>query len=291
MPKVLVIGSNGMLGSTITKYFYLQSVEVTEANRNGSPVIRENSFINFDIFKDPLETLRPVNSNFDFVLNCSGLIKHKIVEGEKAMVVNGEFPQQLASMFGRSARIIQIATDCVFSGKGLNYTEASEKDATDVYGVSKIAGEVQSNNFLNLRTSVIGLEIEAKIELLEWVIKAPAGEVLNGFTNHFWNGITTLAFAKVILGIIRSGNFEAGTLHLIPANSTSKAELIRLIALNFNRNDLTILDTLGPQSIDRTLSTLHPNKNKRLWADAGYLKIPTIEDMIREYAEWTGVNK
>ena len=289
MEKVLIIGSNGMLGSAVTKYFSAQKIEVTEANRNGKPAVSGNNFINFDILTDPTEKLTV--QTFDYVINCSGLIKHKIVNNEEAQIINGDFPKKLSNFFKDNSRIIQIATDCVFSGSDSNYSEKSTRDANDIYGLSKIIGEVDAENFLNLRTSVIGVEVDSKVELLEWVRKAPLGAILNGYENHFWNGTTTLAFAKVVFGIVKNEGFMSGTFHLVPSDFKSKSELIKMIAQNFHRIDLTIKDTFGPENINRTLSTIYPRVNECLWHNAGYSEIPTIEDMIGEYVDWIEVNR
>ena len=101
--------------------------------------------------------------------------------------------------------MIQIATDCVYSGKTGGYNEDSLHDALDAYGKTKSLGEVRSSTFLNIRSSIIGPEINHKVLLLEWFLKQPKGAVLNGFSNHLWNGVTTLQFAELCLTIIKKG--------------------------------------------------------------------------------------
>ena len=69
-----------MLGSTLTKFLSQRSHKVTESNRTGIPVQLGNQVIKFDILKDDLEDLIGLQNSFDYVLNCAGLIKHKIDE-------------------------------------------------------------------------------------------------------------------------------------------------------------------------------------------------------------------
>ena len=73
-------------------------------------------------------------------------------------------------------------------------------DATDDYGASKCAGEraVLDAGGLVIRCSIVGPEVLEPQSLLGWLLRQE-GEI-RGFTNHLWNGITTLEWARVCLG-------------------------------------------------------------------------------------------
>jgi dTDP-4-dehydrorhamnose reductase len=203
----------------------------------------------------------------------------------KARLVNSLFPAELAALAEQAgARVIQIATDCVFSGGKGHYLETDIHDAEDVYGKSKSLGEVVSNNVMHIRVSTIGRELGRSTLLLEWVLSHPQGAAIPGYIDHFWNGVTTNHFAKVIRGIIEKDGFEAGLSHLVPANELSKADLVRKIASAFGRPDLMVKDTDSGKPINRTLSTTNPDFNSQLWVGAGYPEIPTIEQLIAEIA-------
>jgi dTDP-4-dehydrorhamnose reductase len=60
------------------------------------------------------------------------------------------------------AKVIQIATDCVFSGSNGSYLETDPHDATDVYGKTKSDGEIESSAVMQLRCSIIGRENKGK---------------------------------------------------------------------------------------------------------------------------------
>ena len=64
--------------------------------------------------------------------------------------------------------IIQLSTDCVFSGKKGMYIEKDSPDADDIYGRSKIMGELNYKKALTLRKSTIGFELENNHGLFEW---------------------------------------------------------------------------------------------------------------------------
>ena len=233
----------------------------------------------------------------DWVINCIGKIKPEINENDSlsvknAIKVNALFPLQLASL-EEKFKVIQIATDCVFTGKTGSYVETDEHDATDVYGKTKSLGEFNGARTLNIRCSIIGTEINRSKSLMEWVLKQPKGSNVNGFLNHQWNGVTTLAFAKITAGIIRSSTEynKDLTYHLAPRDVVDKFTLVKLIADKFNRSDLKISPVNAETSINRTLRTSFSDLNSKFWLDGAYDTIPTIEEMIEEYVNWISQSK
>lgn len=210
----------------------------------------------------------------DYVINCIGAIPQKGHSPKSMAKLNTHFPH-LLKMEG--VKVIQIATDCAFSGARGNYTELDARDATDAYGVSKINGEVVE--FMNLRTSIIGPEITGKKSLFEWVRNQPTGAMIQGFANHFWNGITTQAFGDIVRGIVENNRFASGMQHIIPANQVSKLQLINAIRIKLDRQDIEILPTIT-NPVNRTLATVAPETNEAIWKLAGYSRVPTIQELI-----------
>ena len=293
MESVVILGSTGMLGSTLTRYMERVFPSVTELNRMGKSVTGRNRSIEFDVLKDnnlvdKLNQLKP-----DYIINAIGMIKQLIDEQneediEKAQKINADFSETLNHFALTSGiRVIQIGTDCVYSGKKGSYSEISSFDPLDTYGVTKLAGEYASTESMILRCSVIGRELHSSISLMEWVLSQPLGAVINGFNNHIWNGVTTLQFAEVVSGIIRSGSFTPGVQHLVPTNAVSKYDLIRLIARDFGRSDLSIIETKAQNDVDRSLITVDSARNLHMWQAGGYNKVPTIKEMVSKYARWT----
>jgi dTDP-4-dehydrorhamnose reductase len=179
-------------------------------------------------------------------------------------------------------KVIQIATDCVFSGSKGKYLESDEHDALDVYGKSKSLGEAKGDSMMHLRVSIIGPEVDRNSSLLEWVRNQPRNTEITGYTDHFWNGITSMHFAKIARGIIEHDLFEAGVFHVLPQDSATKCELVTLIAKYLGRSDIKVNPTATGANINRTLDTSFPAKNKGFWQAAGYDAPPTIEQMVSE---------
>lgn len=251
----LILGNTGMLGSMVSDTW----------DGDFDSTSRET----FDASRPDLLML----SQADWVINCIGVIKPYCDNVLNAIIVNSVFPHVLPE------QTIQIATDCVYSGKKGSYVETDEHDATDVYGKTKSLGEAA--HIKNLRCSIIGPEIKNHVSLLDWFL-AQKG-VVNGFTNHLWNGVTTYHFSKIVQGAIREGIELPQLQHIVPADKVTKAELLRIIAKAYGKK-ITVTDVEAPEAIDRTLDTHNKTMNRRLWKAAGYDTPPTIEQMVTEMA-------
>ena len=292
MTNVVILGSTGMLGSTITEVLTSKLGKIIEVNRAGIPVVKGNQCIAIDA-AEKLDLGQIFDGlRIDYIVNAIGMIKQVINESDpsdlrKAQAINCNFVSELNQYSeSREVPVIQIGTDCVFSGARGKYVENDLFEATDVYSKTKIAGELNSPSSMILRTSIIGREVKSSHSLLEWILSQEKNSQVNGFTNHIWNGLTTYHFANLVSGVIESKEFLSGTFHVIPSGTISKYELLKSITANFQRPDLTINKFEAPIAVDRTLATLNPAFNSRIWARAGYDIIPSIEDMVSEYANW-----
>jgi dTDP-4-dehydrorhamnose reductase len=290
--RVLVLGATGMLGSMVTKVLSshsdLQVVGTTRSFQQKKLLPGKAGWKYFDAvaFSSINELIRET----DWVINCIGVIKPKLERVPQAISINSLFPFELSSAAEREGvKVIQIATDCVFSGEIGGYTEDALHDATDVYGKTKSLGEVLAPNFINLRCSIVGPEIDTCNSLLEWFLRQPYGATVDGFTNHFWNGITTQAFANLCYGIIsEQSKLLPQILHIVPANMVSKYQLLSIFAEEFSREDLIINPVEAKYGVDRTLRTEYQDKNYFLWTSSGYKYPPTIQSMIHDLAKRIG---
>ena len=291
MVKIAVIGTQGMLGSAVCRYLSNDDFQIIEINTTGTTQ-SNNSITKFDISSESVNNLKKVLRNVSFVVNCAGLIKHKIEENnlksiENLIRVNSIFPIELTELAQELGfKVIQVATDCVFSGDKGSYTESDTKDPIDNYGYSKVLGEHQDKNLITLRCSLIGKELNSKIEFLEWVLSHSEGGEVGGFTDHLWNGLTTLHYAKIISGIMRRNHFSAGTFHIVPEDSMSKYQLSQVILECFGSSHIKVAPIQSLKSVNRTLATDNEQFNLDMWRDAGYNEPLTITEMIREYSLW-----
>jgi len=297
--KVAVLGGSGMLGSMVVDFLSRDHSSEVIATVRASRLLEEFQdrcrgveWRLLDADHCTLVDLTNVIDGFEWVINCIGVIKPHIhddnpVERERAVVVNAVFPHLLARAAALTgAQVLQIATDCVFSGQRGQYMEHDRHDALDVYGKSKSLGEVPSDKIHHLRVSIIGPEPLRHVSLLDWFLDRPKGSSVQGYTNHRWNGITTLHFARLCHGVITRQLRLPRVHHVVPIDTVSKAELLGSVAENYQRGDIEVRASEAPATVDRTLATSDSILNRRLWEAAGYPQPPSVARMVEELAQF-----
>lgn len=272
MKKILILGSTGMLGNAVAKHFLdLDNFDTYLTYRNEDVCFgSKEKNIKFDVLTDDLEKLP---SDFDYVINCIGVIKpFMAINLINAIFINSIFPRKLANWCkDKEIKLFHITTDCVFSGSKGKYVETDLHDALDDYGKSKSLGE-PIEDCMVLRTSIIGEEIHKDASLIAWA-KKQKGKTINGYTNHFWNGITTNQYAKCCEKIINQDLYEKGLFHLFAKDIVSKYDMMCYFNEVFDL-ELTINTFEATPSCDRSMASAKDLCSK--------LGIPTVKDMIEE---------
>ena len=164
------------------------------------------------------------------VINCIGIVKQDTAAKDPiaSIDVNSLLPHKLAKLCQESdARLIHFSTDCVFSGNKGNYAESDLPDASDLYGRSKLLGEVEGAGCLTIRTSMIGRELKGSHGLLEWFL-SQGDTPVRGFKNAIFSGFTTRALADVIAKVIVDHPDLSGIWH-VAAEPISKFDLLTLV--------------------------------------------------------------
>lgn len=287
--KIAVLGASGMLGSMLVGYLSKHfPVVATVRSADKCQLVPGVEYRLLNIGGSPAQ-LKLVNilNDCDWVINAIGCIPQRNQKLHEQYRLNSRFPRQLANVAcSTGCRVIQIATDCVFSGARGRYTERDEPDPFDVYGKSKMLGEIESDNVFNLRCSLIGLEPYGNYSLLRWFLSQPVGVTIEGYAGHLWNGITTLAFARICRGVIENDYQMPSLQHIVPFNSASKSVLLEYFREEFDRQDITI-NHVCRGLCDRRLETVTPHINDALWQMAGYKEVPSIRTLVKELAEYT----
>lgn len=297
--KIAILGVGGMLGSMVLDVFAKDKnyrVFATVHNSKDANKFRKlypNITIkSLDVEWTSPDKLANTLKGNKWIINAIGIIKPYIhddnpEETERALRVNALFPHYLSRAADSiKAQVIQIATDCVYSGKKGKYIETDEQDALDVYGKTKSLGEAYGKNIYHIRCSIIGPEIKGHLSLMDWFLTQPKGAKLNGFKNHRWNGVTTLHFAYLCRGIIEKNIKLNHIQHIVPTGTISKASMLQEFARDFNRSDIIVTPVDAPKVIDRTCSTSNKSLNNKIWKAAGYKKPPTVKQMIRGLSQY-----
>ncbi len=242
--KVLVLGVTGMLGHTLFHQFaHDDNFDVFGTVRVPLEELREFfpaeycSKIVTPVCGEDLESLIICLAKIKphIVMNCIGMIKQLPSAGDvvKTITMNALLPHQLATICrAMGAKLIHISTDCVFSGNTGNYLESDIPDPNDLYGRTKLLGEVNNENCLTLRTSIIGHELKSSYGLLEWFLSQK--NKIKGFTRAIYSGLPTIELARVIREFVFPGfvsdNPILHGLYQVSGEPISKYDLLRKIA-------------------------------------------------------------
>jgi len=272
--NILVLGVSGMLGSMVFDYLS-KNPDFTVYGTVRNPKYQKNRIFLFDAYNIyQLEQKQFLDLDINYIINCIGITKpfskdNDIAGVKRAIKINANFPWELAEYARKyNIKVLQIGTDCVFSGKKGMYDENDQHDPLDVYGKSKSLGEVFDGTSLIIRCSIIGPEFKKQSTFLfEWFLNQPERGTIGGFEHHIWNGVTTLQFAQICEKIISTDNF--GKLvsmsyvhHFIPKNTVNKYELMNIFNEVYEKK-LHINRVNKPdQKIDRTLSTKYGELSK-----------------------------
>lgn len=258
--KILVLGASGMLGNAVFRYFaqnttheVVGSIRSERTKQRLPPEIQRFSIMGGSV-DDPDTLIRLLDeAEPTIVINCVGLIKQ--IEDAKdpltAIPINSILPHRLAKLCSLvGSRLVHLSTDCVFSGAKGMYVETDTPDASDVYGRTKLLGEVDYPNAITLRTSIIGHELGGSNSLIGWFL-AQTGTV-KGFNKAIFSGFPTVEIARIISEHVMP-NPELHGLYHLSADPIDKATLLRLVAKAYSK-DIEIQDD-DRLVIDRSLDS------------------------------------
>jgi|LakMenE18May11ns_1017448.scaffolds.fasta_scaffold9953192_2 dTDP-4-dehydrorhamnose reductase len=240
--NILVLGIEGMLGhvvgSTLSERF-----NVIGTTRN---TLHSKSEIRQILPKLPIHEgldIRDANSvknliqafKPDYVINCVGVIKQKMGPSSflDCIEINSALPHRLSSICEENgSRLIHFSTDCVFSCKPGVKDLLTPPDPQDLYGRSKLLGELDHENSLTLRTSIVGRQISGSESLFEWLL-GQKGKSISGYTQALYTGMTTKTLAKIVQQIIESETNLHGVWQ-VASSEISKYDLLQLVNEKLN---------------------------------------------------------
>ena len=280
--KVLVLGGDGMLGHELylalrgrheTRVTLRQPLSAYAANGLFDST---NTFADVDVrargrLEEVVSQFRP-----QAVVNCIGIVKQR-PESEDAIVsieVNSLMPHRLAlACRAAGARVVHLSTDCVFSGDRGRYSETDSPDPVDIYGRSKLMGEITGDGALTLRTSMIGRGLYRKTSLVDWLV-AQKGRV-QGYRKAVFSGLTTRELSRVI-GLIIEKHAQASGLYHLSAEPIDKCALLTKLRARLGLN--LDIEPVDEPRIDRSLDS---TRFRRVF---GYAP-PSWDAMLDELAQ------
>lgn len=282
--KILVLGVTGMLGNAMFRVLAEHSEHaVFGTTRNdrakgyfpetlGKNLVAGVDVESHDSLIRAFALVQP-----QVVVNCIGLVKQLADANDplQAVPINSLLPHRLAALcLATRARLIHISTDCVFSGTKGGYRETDFPDAYDLYGRSKLLGEVDYPHAVTLRTSIIGHELSGHRSLIGWFLKQK-GKV-KGFRRAVFSGLPTVELSRVVRDVVLQHPELTGLYH-VAAKPINKYELLQLVAEIYGKEIELVPD--DQLVIDRSLNA------DRFYEATGY-RAPPWPELIESMYEF-----
>ncbi len=241
--RVIVLGVTGMLGNAIFRVLsenpdlcVYGTARGEQSRRHFSGSLHSRIIVGIDLENQDamIKAFSSVKPNV--VVNCVGLVKQlaDVNDPLSAIPINALLPHRLAAMCKAvSARLIHFSTDCVFSGSKGDYSETDFPDATDLYGRSKLLGEVNYPHAITLRTSIIGHELFGHRSLVNWFLAQQ--DPVKGFTRAIFSGLPTVELAKVVRDLVLPNKKLHGLYH-VASKPINKHDLLKLVAKVYGKD-------------------------------------------------------
>jgi dTDP-4-dehydrorhamnose reductase len=282
--RALILGGDGMLGHQLhASWRPRHEVWVTlrqPGDAYGTRAARfgERALFGVDARRDEPVAAALARVRPDVVVNAVGIVKQREAAQDPVLSieVNALLPHRLARLCKPAgARLVHVSTDCVFSGARGMYTERDPPDPVDLYGRSKLLGEVADEpHALTLRTSIIGLELARATGLVEWFL-AQRGTV-RGYRRAIYSGLTTAELARALEHLLGQPDPPHGLWQLASAR-IDKHDLLGRLARRLGRTDVELVPD-DAVVCDRSLD------GRALEARTSY-RVPSWDAMLDELAE------
>ncbi len=210
--RILLLGSNGMLGQGLTQHFmYKRDVELMCASFEEESFFSEVEYLKVDI-SSPQEIKKIINNFYpDVVINAAAYTNVDGCESEKELAwkVNVTGVENIVKYIkGCKAHLIHLSSDYIFDGTAGPYHETDLPNPISYYGKTKLAAEnaiVAGNiNYTIIRTNVLyGPTKYGRPDFVKWVVNSlrnrnPIRIVNDQFNNPTFIEDLIFAIAKVI---------------------------------------------------------------------------------------------
>jgi dTDP-4-dehydrorhamnose reductase len=282
--RILVLGSSGMLGNAMLRYLSEdEDCVVYGTLRSPNPTLQAlapKAHLLQDIHADQPDSLLAAftQSRPQVVINCVGLVK-QLANSQDPLItipINGLLPHRLANLCELTeARLVHISTDCVFLGNLGNYSESDIPNAKDLYGLSKLIGELSYRHTITLRTSIIGHELGLDHGLIGWFLSQQMP--IKGYTKAIFSGLPTCELARVVRDFVIPNMNLHGVYH-VSSDPISKHDLLKIVNDEYGK-ELRI-DPDDKVKINRSLD------GSRFRAATGYIA-PAWPKLIAQMREFS----
>ena len=245
--KIILLGQNGFLGQDLLTYnrYFLNLEIVSIPTENRWPEIGFKKFI--------------YESNADIILNC--ISTNDFSNSVLTKSIHYELPIWISENF--TGKLINFSSDVSFQLSKGNLIDSKYK----YYAENKLEAELnlhKKSNTMTICTSIIGLS-KKKSNLINRFFFENTEDIIYGYKNVFWSGMTTLQLYHEICNLSDFKSINNNSL-ILSSDCVSMYDLFKSINTIFNFGKIiapskkTILDNRCMPS-----SYPLPNMEKQLY--------------------------
>ncbi|MBL1278808.1 MAG: SDR family oxidoreductase [Fluviicola sp.] len=245
--KVLITGSNGLLGQKLVAYCLQKGVEffATSKGENRNSQCPTENYFELDITSQSAILQLFKNLQPSYIVHTAAITNVDFCElnPEDCELVNVKatsFLIDAANIIGAHFQL--LSTDFVFDGEKGNYKEEDEVNPLSVYAKSKVDGEIlvrenAKNGWSIARTIIVYGTGEnlSRSNIIAWAKSAlEKGEKINIIDDQFRAPTFAEDLATACMGILESN--ENGIFHISGPETMSIYQIVERIAKHFNYN-------------------------------------------------------
>lgn len=285
MKKVLILGSSGLLGSSLSRSFS-SKFEVVGTHFSNRPKTG-NETVHLDVaipgmFERIVETVSP-----QYVINCIGATSVEECERlpEKAMLLNAIFPYTIAKASNKFGfRFIQVSTDHYDNSFHETRDEFMHPVALNSYGYSKFTGERlvlnEAPTALILRTNFFGVSPRGNHSILDFAINSLINSIrISGYEDVLFTPIGVTQIGKFLASAMEST--ISGILNLSGSESISKLAFLREVAIILGLDPQLIVSARSSELSTWVTRPTNLSLDNSALLSLGF-NLPSLKDMIRE---------
>jgi dTDP-4-dehydrorhamnose reductase len=291
---ILVTGGSGLLGSNLL-LTGLHAGRPMAGVTHAHPVqLRGVQFIHLDLTDASAVRSAIVRMRPEAIIHCAAVTNLDEAERNpgQAELLNVVASSTLAAASAEvGAKFVYISTDTVFDGTRKFSRENDPINPLNVYGRTKLAGELESSRLnsesIIVRTNLYGWNAQAKESLAEWVLSnLSEGRQIRGFTDVFFCPILVNDLAEILFSMLDQA--LQGTFHVVGSERISKFEFAARVARQFDMDESLLIPSSvldaelpAPRSRELSLST------ERITAALGRA-MPTVDEGLQRFLALRG---
>lgn len=243
LPRVLVVGCNGLLGQHVARVFTTETGEsplLSDIHPEAFAAPADATYIPLDITDRAAVKSTVADVHPAVVINCAAFndVDACDVDREHAWRVNVRGVENLVEACRKiDARLIQISSDYVFDGRHGPYTERDAPSPISYYGKTKLASEnvcrTGGIRFTIVRTMILyGVGERVRENFVTWVLRnLERGTPIDVVTDQIGNPTLVDDLALAILRIVE--RHRDGLYHVAGPDIISRYDFALLIAKAF----------------------------------------------------------